>query len=114
MSDFSNDLSPAETERLAILMEEAAEVIKICGKILRHGYESRDPTDSDSPTNRTMLEKELGDVHAAVDLMVASEDVERINVLRRAPRKLQKLQRYTHHQEHMIHKALRQYPVGVL
>ena len=37
MNNF-NQLTPAETERLAILAEECGEVIQAVGKILRHGY----------------------------------------------------------------------------
>jgi len=39
-----NNLNPAELERLAILAEEAAEVVQIANKIIRHGYASYHPT----------------------------------------------------------------------
>ncbi len=45
MQDHFNRLTPAEAERLAMLAEEAAEVIQIVGKILRHGYASYHPDD---------------------------------------------------------------------
>ena len=32
-----NGLTPAEAERLALLMEECGEVVQIIGKVLRHG-----------------------------------------------------------------------------
>lgn len=53
-----NKLTPAETERLAILAEECGETIQVIGKILRHGYESFHPKDY-ATTNRTLLENEL-------------------------------------------------------
>jgi hypothetical protein len=36
-----NGLAPAETERLALLLEELGEAQQAIGKILRHGYESQ-------------------------------------------------------------------------
>ena len=57
-----NGLTPAETERLAMLAEECAEVIQIVGKILRHGYESHHP-DTPDVSNRFLLRRELLDVH---------------------------------------------------
>jgi len=71
-------LTPAETERLAILMEESAEVIHVCGKILRHGYESAHPDGG--PTNLELLEKELGHVSAAMTNMSAAQDFDMSNV----------------------------------
>ena len=65
MDKFTNELTPAQAERLAILAEECAEVIVIVGKILRHGYESFDPTKSEllgRPTNKDLLAYEIGDL----------------------------------------------------
>lgn len=83
-----NELTPAEAERLAYLMEECGEVIQIIGKILRHGYESRDPTKATpanpswgaperntSPTNRTLLMIELGDVLRGLDMLTEAGDL---------------------------------------
>ena len=60
MSKFQNDLTPAEVERLALLAEEAAEVIQVVGKIIRHGYESTHPNGGKN--NRELLEHELSDL----------------------------------------------------
>ena len=38
MSSHFNKLTPAQAERLAILIEECGEVIQAATKILRHGY----------------------------------------------------------------------------
>lgn len=91
MSEHFNRLTPAEHERLAYLMEECGEVIQIIGKIMRHGYESRDPTKATptfddnrggqdgwrntSPTNRQMLESELGDVRRGIAMLTMAGDV---------------------------------------
>jgi NTP pyrophosphatase (non-canonical NTP hydrolase) len=62
--DHFNQLSPAEAERLAFLIEECGEVIQAASKVLRHGYESFDPTIPihERLTNRGALARELGDV----------------------------------------------------
>jgi len=73
------DLTPAQYERLAILMEEAAEVIQIIGKIQRHGYESRHPDGG--PTNREMLEKEIGHVNYAVNLLWMKAEIAQSSIL---------------------------------
>jgi hypothetical protein len=100
MSNFSNGLSAAEAERLALLLEELGEAQQVIGKILRHGYESINPLKNPEqlpPTNREMLERELGDALAAMDLLratdVRSDYVEHFRTLKHA-----KLPRWTHHQ----------------
>lgn len=65
-----NELTPAEAERLSLLLEECGEVLQIIGKIQRHGYDSADPTKDDGLTNRDLLEYELGHLSAAVTLLM--------------------------------------------
>ena len=48
-SSFDNGLGAAELERLAFLAEECAEAIQVVAKIVRHGWESRDPTRAGGP-----------------------------------------------------------------
>lgn len=77
MSNFSTELTLAETERLALLLEEMGEAQQAIGKILRHGYESVNP-DLPPPagdTNRANLERELGDVLVAIDMMLDGGDI---------------------------------------
>ncbi len=76
MTPSFNQLNPAEVERLAKLSEECSEVIKTVCKILLHGYESVDPTGVVAGTNRQQLEKEIGDVRAAIVLMTSRSDVD--------------------------------------
>jgi NTP pyrophosphatase (non-canonical NTP hydrolase) len=92
-----NRLTPAEAERLALLAEECAEVIQMVGKILRHGFESTHPAGG--PTNRQSLEKELGDVQAAVDLMVIADDVSSHTIEQHCLDKHRAVQQYLHHQK---------------
>lgn len=71
-----NDLSPAEAERLAMLAEEAAEVVQMVGKVLRHGYDSFHPMNPDGPRNRELLMKEIADFDAVKDLMYGAGDID--------------------------------------
>lgn len=48
-----NALTPAEAERLFYLLEKLGEAQQAIGKILRHGYESYDPTVAAPPLNPT-------------------------------------------------------------
>lgn len=98
MNHFNN-LTPAEHERLSLLVEECSEVIQAAGKILRHGYESKDPTDDNAPTNRSNLERELGDVSLILRIMVREGDVNSTNMSKFSDKKAAKLQRYLHHNE---------------
>lgn len=92
-----NGLTPAEHERLAMLAEEAAKVVQIVGKILRHGYESKHPDNMNGPTNRQMLENEIADFYAIAGVM---EDLKDVTVEGEAVRQaIKKKRRYTHHQE---------------
>lgn len=56
-----------ETEKLAVLMEECAEVQQVIGKILRHGYDSYHPETK--ITNREDLAREIVDVFTAIILI---------------------------------------------
>ena len=67
-----NNLSPAQIERLALLIEECAEVQHIACKILRHGYEDFNPDTSCS--NRTHLAVELGQLAGEIKRMQYRQD----------------------------------------
>ena len=100
MSQFNN-LSGAQVERLALLAEECAEVIQIVNKVLRHGYGSYSPFDEEKRTNRELLERELGDLTFAQQLMHDNEDINaiRIDILSREKRR--RAVQYLH-EEHKI------------
>lgn len=96
MNNF-NDLTNSEAERLAILAEEAGEIVQIVGKILRHGYDNYHP-DNPKILNRQLLEKELGDLMAVVGAMDLLGDIKASRVEEAARGKWIKKLRYTHHQ----------------
>lgn len=91
-----NGLTPAEAERLACASEESGEVGQAIGKILRHGYESHHP-DFPLTSNREMLEKELGDVVAVMEMMVEAGDLNTLAIRRHADAKRKNLPNFLHH-----------------
>ena len=107
MKENFNKLTPAETERLSVLVEELAEGIHICGKILRHGYDSHDPTKEHIQSNRDLLIFELGDIECAKDMLINAGDLgiqtgyDNVTdkITRAKYRKLHKIKSYLHHQK---------------
>lgn len=101
-TEFTNGLTDAEAERLAILAEELGEAMQAVGKILRHGYESYDPAREEEMgiegQNRRDLEKELGDLKHAIDRMISADDLDAVAMTRRAAEKAKKIAPYLHHQ----------------
>lgn len=95
-----NGLTPAEAERLAILAEECGEVVQAIGKILRHGYDSYHPDYPNGGNNRSLLEKEIGDLSAAIDIMRWERDIRDQGVHDAADRKLKRIGQWLHHQTH--------------
>ena len=97
-SQFNNGLSVAEAERLALLAEECGELVQAIGKVLRHGYDSTHPADPHGPNNRANLEREMGDVRAAMILLCSAGDANKAEVRALAEMKLVKVRQYLHHQ----------------
>lgn len=97
MSEHFNELTPAEHERLSLLNEELGEAIQVIGKILRHGFDSN--WEGRLPeTNREMLEKELGDIGYARELMLLSGDINLDAIRIRQASKALTIGEFLHHQ----------------
>jgi hypothetical protein len=96
MKPHFNGLTPAEAERLAYLIEEAAEVQQIACKILRHGYDSHNPDDASYRDNRMQLHYEVRDLVGAIERMVRAQDFISNPLVEGSPNKGAK---YMHHQE---------------
>ncbi len=96
-----NKLTPEESERLAVLAEEAAEVIQVIGKIQRHGYESHNPLlpPSERETNRQALARELGHFEMVLCEMYNRRDVDPIAINTSAVSKRRSINRWLHHNE---------------
>lgn len=90
------DLEPWELEALAHTAEELAEAAAIIAKTLRHGLESCHPNDL-STTNREMIEIELGDVSAAVLMMIDLGIVSKLRISEAQAEKLARVGKYLHH-----------------
>lgn len=63
-----NKLTYLEIEIIGMIAEEAGEVIQACGKILRRGFNNKNPEDLDSLTNREDLVSELDDLSAVTSI----------------------------------------------
>lgn len=98
-----NQLTPAEAERLAILIEECGETIQAASKVLRHGWESYDPTlpEGERVTNRMHLSKEIGHIYAAVNTMTMVRPVADLaapTIYLAQRKKSETIHQWTHHQ----------------
>ncbi len=93
--DNFNQLTLAQSERLAILLEELGEAQQAIGKILRHGYDSKHPDGG--PDNRANLERELGDVQYAICMLVTNKEVSEENIIQSKNDKTLSIQKYLHH-----------------
>lgn len=67
-------LTLAQTERLQMLAEEAAEVVQACTKILRYGYRSHHPGHPDE-SNEEALIRELEELAAIAFIMGDRGDI---------------------------------------
>jgi len=92
-----NELSPAQAERLALLLEEMGEAQQVIGKILRHGYENYHPDSDPSETNRNSLNREMGDVLFVYEMMAGFGDIDKKEVETRTWEKSISIQKYLHH-----------------
>lgn len=103
MEENFNKLTPAETERLAWLIEECGEVIQCGTKILRHGYASFDPSDPSHFGNRKHLEDEIIDLMLAIGCMILNNDIseEYITPVLESPVLFKAKMEYMHHQQEL-------------
>lgn len=95
-----NKLTPAEAERLSLLLEECGEVVQIIGKIQRHGYESHNPKakgEDAGEKNRERLERECGDVRHAMIRLCAAGDLDKDKIHAHADAKRLSIGKWLHH-----------------
>jgi hypothetical protein len=98
MTNHFSNLTEAEQERLAILIEECSEVIHVGCKILRHGYKSNNK-DKMNETNRDALNREIGDLGHALDRMASANDIDDKAIDVHIKTKSKHITQYLHHQE---------------
>lgn len=97
-----NGLTPAQAERLSLLLEEMGEAIQAIGKIQRHGYSSKNPLDRRPSnhvlTNREALERELGHVRHAMIRLCEADDLSKDAIHESADEKAETVRQWLHHQ----------------
>lgn len=93
-----NNLTDSQAERLALLVEELGEAGQAAGKILRHGYYSFHPFRPELGSNKKQLERELGDILAAAELLINSYDLSKESIEIAKELKLFNVKQYLHHQ----------------
>lgn len=91
-----NNLTEAEAEMLALIAEEAGEIVQAVTKILRHGFDAKHPRDLDGSDNRERLMEELGDVAAAVQIAEDHGLVDSLTIRVAANDKRRRVGRYLH------------------
>ena len=96
---FSNGLTDAQVELLAILSEEMGEAQQVVGKILRHGYESCHPKRPEGPNNRERLEEELSHVKYMTGRLADCRDISDTNLNTQYWKKADNIGLYLPHQE---------------
>lgn len=99
LGDRGPEVTKTELERLACLAEEAGEIAQVVGKIIRHGYESYNPNDPKQTSNRILLETEIGDLIAIMDMMCDAKDLDFDNIEENINSKLKRVKKYLHHQK---------------
>jgi NTP pyrophosphatase (non-canonical NTP hydrolase) len=80
------EISDYDREMLVITMEECAEVIQACSKIIRFGT---------TPNQLTELEKELGDLYCMIDLLHQNDYISFSNIDKYSAVKVEKLKKYS-------------------
>jgi NTP pyrophosphatase (non-canonical NTP hydrolase) len=89
--------SKAQTERLAVLIEEMGEASHVACKALRHGFRAYHPDLL--MNNRRFLAEEIGDVLAAIAIMVNAGDLNLKDIEVARARKMERIQEFMHHQQ---------------
>lgn len=92
-------LTPAQAERLEMLIGECSEVIQEASKILRHGYRSYHPGEPKVPNEKRLM-REIGDLNAVLEKMIVKRDLVSVVYLsdQESARIWQNKLIHTHHQ----------------
>ena len=93
--------STAQQERISVFLEEMGETIANIGKAQRHGLTSRNPLHSHSLTNRELITNETADIMVAIDMLVASGDIDKDLLMECYRKKLPKIVEWLHFDENI-------------
>ena len=97
MRDNIKQMNPATPEERDILIktiEECAEVIQSCTKVLFYGFDSSNP-DKPTITNREHLEQEVGDVMCLLGLLMSKNILSDKSIYQACEIKLKRLHQYS-------------------
>ena len=86
-------VAPNIPEVLAILQEEAAEVIQAVSKVQRFGLDNHHPNRT--TTNKQELEEELGDLLAMIQILTDQNFLDKASIALATQAKTQKLKQYS-------------------
>ena len=95
-SPRESSLAPEEIERLAVLGAECGELIQFACKVLLHGWDGASPFNG--KPNQVQVEREAGDVLAAIDAMVQAGELRWREVAAWRGKKAAVGQKWMHHQ----------------
>lgn len=105
---ITSAVTPSELELLVLLIEECGEVIQAASKVLRHGWQSRNPTGGvQAVTNEEDLQTEVGQLQAVIDLLTDSGDLPARALAAARARKHASVVYYLHHQPELGRGASR-------
>ncbi len=88
--------TPEQVELFGWLVEELGEAGHATGKLLRHGATIRNPFEPEGPNNRERLEKEFGDVLAAINYLGVNGQIDANNVYEHMRKKVEQVQSWLH------------------
>lgn len=97
MTEHFNRLTPDAAESLALIAEEAGEIVQAVCKSLRHGLWSTNPDIAGDVTNCERIHHEIGDLLAAVDIALGLGLLDRVTLDLYRKDKLSRVARYLHH-----------------
>lgn len=98
----------AELERISILGEECGEIVQAIGKVMRHGWTATmdmGPELEMQFNNRSDLEREIGNLYAAVDMMAEAGDLDMAKISDASIEHREKLRDFTYYQKDSRRKA---------
>lgn len=95
-SKLYNKLTPEQHEAISMLLEEAGEIVQMCGKILRHGLYSHHPDKPNEP-NYDMLSRECGDLTGVISKCLELGILSNATLTLAAAQKMRKAAPYLHH-----------------
>lgn len=90
---LKNKMNEQTYEVMAILQEEAAEVIQAVSKCYRFGLDNYKP--GKPKTNRQHLEEEIGDMLAMIDILQKMDEVSFNNIEAAREAKIEKLKKWS-------------------